>query len=86
MIVINLFFVITSLIAFIWNVFGTLPGIILLGMALSTEDKKKEKKYFKWSFICFGGIALLIALAILYAAISLIAAFMGISIAPQIPQ
>lgn len=74
---INLFLVIVGVIAFFWNMFGGIPGIVFTILALSTKDPAQKKKYWQWVRFCFGGLALLIIVFILYAIFAAVGAATG---------
>ena len=84
--IVNAILAIAGVVAFVWNMVGILPGIILGILALTTKDKDKKKKYFKWVKICFGGLALLIIVFILYALYSFFGALLGFSVSTPIPR
>jgi amino acid transporter len=84
--IVNAILGITGVVAFVWNMVGILPGIILVILALTTKDKEKKKKYFKWVKICFGGVALLIVVFVLYFLFSFLGALLGFSVSTSIPR
>lgn len=74
---VNLFLVILGIIAFFWNMFGGIPGIVFIILALTAKNPDQKKKYWKWVRICFGGLALLIIVFILYAILMAVGAATG---------
>ena len=82
--IITLLLGLVAVIAFVWFIAGSIPGIILLVMMLKTKDKQKKKQYFKWVKICLGGLVLLILVGIIYAIFITVSSMLGYS--PKLPS
>lgn len=73
--IVTFLFVVLIIVSIAWSSIGILPGIILAVIALTTDDKVKKKKCFKWALICFSGIALLVVTFVLYFIVNLLSFF-----------
>lgn len=77
--IIKAIFGLVGLLAFVWSMIGTIPGIILGILTLTTKDQVKKKNYAKWTKISLGGLILLVAVFVLYSLLGFLGVFLGFS-------
>jgi uncharacterized membrane protein len=78
--ILNVLLLVGAIASFSWMVIGTPVGIILIIVNLLTKDQKQKLKLKKWIKICFLGIITMIAIAIIYALLQVIAYFFGVNV------